>query len=102
MHKHNTTLTCIIKILHNKVSCFNLIPKDVSNIMAGYKKKSLNSLSSIQHLLLQLKTRGFFFAVKVDSTTREIVTLFFAHKDQIELLKKNSDIILLDSTYKIN
>ena len=62
----------------------------------------LNGRSSIEALLDELSTSpDWIFDVKLD-TENHVQCLFFAHKKQVELLRANPDILMMDCTYRIN
>ena len=73
------------------------IRNDRKTIRAGY----LGERSSIEVLLDELSTSEWVFDVRKDSENH-IQYLFFAHKKQIELLRANPDVLLMDCTYRTN
>jgi hypothetical protein len=56
----------------------------------------------IEALLDELSTSSeWIFDVKKDSENR-VQCLFFAHSKQVELLRANPDVLMMDCTYRTN
>ena len=75
--------------------------RDVRNERTAIRAKHLGGRSPIETLLDDLSTSEWIFDVRKDSENH-IECLFFAHKKQIELLRANPDILLMDCTYRTN
>ena len=82
--------------------------RDIHNKRQLNKKQLLGGLSPVQALLNTLnKHRGdnleskYYFAHKEDNSNH-LKYLFFAHLESLKYLQKNSNILLLNYTYKTN
>jgi hypothetical protein len=75
--------------------------QDIRNDIQMAKGKELGQRQPIEALLDDLSTDEWVFDVKKDSENR-IQCLFFAHKRQIQQLRANPDILMIDCTYKTN
>ena len=74
---------------------------DIRNVRKLQRAKYLGSRSPVEALLDDLSTAEWVFDVKKDSDNR-IQYLFFAHQKQVEYLRVNPDVILMDCTYRTN
>jgi hypothetical protein len=58
----------------------------------------LNGRPAIEALLDELATPEWIYDVKLDADNH-VQCLFFAHQKQVEMLRTNPDILLMDCTY---
>lgn len=70
-------------------------------MLTAYCREELNGRTPIQWLIERL-TRPEFFFKEQRSEIGHIQRLFIAPKQHIELLRQSPDIMMLDSTYKLN
>jgi hypothetical protein len=76
--------------------------RDIRNERISATTEFLNGRSPIEALLDELSTSpDWVFDVKYD-TENHVQCLFFAHEKQVELLRANPDILLMDCTYRTN
>ena len=75
--------------------------RDIWNERTGIRTSYLGERSPIEALLDDLSTPEWIFDVRKDSENH-VQYLFFAHKKQIELLRANLDVLLMDCTYRTN
>lgn len=75
--------------------------RDIYNRIATTRRDLREGQSSIHALVDQLHKEGFWCRVRLDSDNR-LTAIFFAHPDSIAYLQRNSDVLLLDCTYKTN
>ena len=82
--------------------------KDIYNERQLNKKQLLGGLTPVQALLKAFNEHGgddielkYHFAYKEDDSNH-LKSLFFTHPEFLKYLQKNSNVLLLDYTYKIN
>ena len=75
--------------------------QDIRNERASAAAEYLNGRSPLEALLDEFSTPEWVFDVKHDTDNR-LECLFFAHKNQVELLHANPDVLLMDCTYRTN
>ncbi|KJZ69936.1 hypothetical protein HIM_10674 [Hirsutella minnesotensis 3608] len=75
--------------------------RDIYNRIAATRRDLREGQSSIEALVDQLYSEGFWCRVKLDSDNR-LTAIFFAHPDSVAYLQCNPDVLLLDCTYKTN
>ncbi|KJZ68365.1 hypothetical protein HIM_12244 [Hirsutella minnesotensis 3608] len=75
--------------------------RDIYNWIAATRRDLREGQSSIQALVNQLNSEGFWCQVKLDSDNR-LTAIFFAHPESVAYLQCNPDVLLLDCTYKTN
>jgi hypothetical protein len=75
--------------------------RDIYNRIAATRRDLREGQSSIQALVDQLYSEGFWCRVKLDPDNR-LTAIFFAHPDSVAYLQCNPDVLLLDCTYKTN
>lgn len=78
-----------------------IAPSDIHNDRKTNRANQLGGRSHIEALLDNLSTSDWIFDLKKDSENH-IQYLFFAHKKQVELLRANPDVLLMDCTYRTN
>ena len=76
--------------------------KDIYNAKQAIRLKNLGPLSPMQFLLRSLKRDNWYFQYRAGERSQEVTHLFFVEKHTVEILKKNSEIMLMDCTYKTN
>lgn len=77
--------------------------RDVYNIKAEARSKALGSLTPIQALMRQLIVDEDWFVRKETApTTERLESLFFVRKSSQKILEHNSEVLILDATYKTN
>lgn len=74
---------------------------DIRSERKAIREKQLSGRSPIEALLDNLSTADWVFAVKKDDDNH-VQNLFFAHQKQIEMLRANPDVLLMDCTYRTN
>jgi hypothetical protein len=74
---------------------------DIRSERKAVREKQLSGRSPIEALLDNLSTSDWVFAVKKDDNNH-VQNLFFAHQKQIEMLRANPDVLLMDCTYRTN
>jgi hypothetical protein len=79
-----------------------VLRKDVYNRRAKLTKRSLGGMSLIQALLFHFEeNKGFICYYHVDEENR-LDRLLWIHRDMLELLKLNSEVLIMDITFKTN
>lgn len=77
--------------------------QDIYNAKKKIKSQRLGRFTATQHLLYSLaNTKKFFARYEVDRETRRLQRLFFVNNDVKEILRKNSEVLVMDCTYKTN
>lgn len=82
-------------------NCF-LKKKDIYNVKQAIRLKNLGPLSPIQYLLRELERDNWYFQFRMQEISHEVTHLFFVEKHTVEILKGNSEVFLMDCTYKTN
>ncbi len=83
----------------------NLIIRNVYNKRAEMRRRELNDRTPIQTLLQSLTTTGKFsshYQIKFKDQNGPLTYLFITHQPHKLLFTLNSEIIIIDSTYKTN
>ena len=76
--------------------------KDIYNVKQAIRRKALGYLSPIQSLLNALEKENWFYKYETTPISKEITHLFFVEKNTVDILKENSEVLLMDCTYKTN
>lgn len=76
--------------------------KDIYNVKQAIRRKNLGPLSPMQFLLRSLEQDNWYFEYRASEISQEVTHLFFVEKHTVEILKENSEILLMDCTYKTN
>jgi hypothetical protein len=76
-------------------------PQDIRNEKHSAQLNFLNGRSSIEALLDNLCSPDWISDVTLDPEDH-VQRLFFAHKKQVELLRANPDVVMMDCTYRTN
>ena len=76
--------------------------KDIYNAKQSIRRKALGPLSPIQYLLEALNDDNWFYKYETTPISRELTHLFFIEKNTADILRKNSEVLLMDCTYKTN
>ena len=79
-----------------------LIPQDIYNAKKHIRKKKLGRYTPTQALLKALHRQRWFVKIKLRKHTYEVKRMFFVDKDVAKILSQNSEILILDCTYKTN
>lgn len=81
----------------------DIMPKDITNLLAAHRREELGGLTPIEWLLKQLKQQpdAFFYREK-RSERGHLQRLFIAPRQHVELLRQSPDTLILDTTYKTN
>ena len=79
-----------------------LIIENIYNAKKTLCRKKLNRYTFIQILLKTLHRRRWFVKIKLRKKINEIKRMFFVDKNVIKIFIKNSNILIVDCTYKIN
>jgi hypothetical protein len=90
---------------------YQVIKCDVQNLMNKYQLDALDGMTPIEALLFHLQSYTisgprrrkdkYFYRAKKDVNSR-LNNLFFAHPASFDLIRDNSNVLLLDCIYKIN
>jgi hypothetical protein len=75
--------------------------EDIRNDRVSTRARELGPRTPIEALLDTISTDEWVFSVKTDSENR-VQYLFFAHQKQVELLRANPDVLMMDCTYRTN
>src|SRR5450755_2955607 len=79
-----------------------VLQKNVYNRRAKLTKRSLGGISPIQALLFHLEeSKDSIYYHHVDEENR-LDRLLWIHKDMLKLLKLNSEVLIMDITFKTN
>jgi hypothetical protein len=76
-------------------------PSDIRNDRIALRASILAGRTPIEALLDELSTQEWVFDVRRDSKNH-VQYLFFAHRKQVERLRTNPDVLLIDCTYRTN
>jgi len=79
-----------------------LTPQDIYNAKKKIRGERLGKYTPTQALLKHLDHDNWFVKVKLRKDTKEIRRLFFINKKSGHILSKNSEILIMDCTYKTN
>ncbi|KUF79174.1 hypothetical protein AM588_10000109 [Phytophthora nicotianae] len=80
----------------------SILAKDVANHKRVDRREALASNTPTELLLKQLSTNKFFFKYKVNPETSRLQYLFWSHPGIKQFYKWNSDVLIMDCTYKTN
>ncbi len=76
--------------------------RDIYNVKQSIRRNILESLTSIQFLLQNLKRDNWYYRYQTTLFAHEVIHLFFVEKYIFELLKNNWKVLLMNCIYKIN
>lgn len=76
--------------------------QDIYNAKKKLRKRRLGRYTPTQCLLRALHRNRWFVKVALHQKTKEIKRLFFVDKEVIDVLYKNSEVLIMDCTYKTN
>ena len=76
--------------------------KNSYNVKQVIRFKNLDFLFFMQFLLRSLKRNNWYFQYRVDERFQKMTHLIFVEKHKVKILKKNSEIMLMNCIYKIN
>ena len=80
---------------------FNLIGKDIDNIIQKERQKQLGGMTPLQWLLKELQDNGY--NPRFETKDGNILSkLMYLHPQAIQLWKDHPDVLLIDCTYKTN
>ncbi|ETP48334.1 hypothetical protein F442_05912 [Phytophthora nicotianae P10297] len=79
-----------------------LLPKDIANAKDSARRRVLASATPIEALFNQLNQEKFFYRYTTYLETQRLKYLLWAHPATASLYKFNSDILVMDCTYKAN
>lgn len=80
---------------------FNLIGKDISNIIQKERQKQLGGMTPLQWLLKELQDNGY--NPRFETKDGNILSkLMYLYPQAIQLWKDHPDVLLMDCTYKTN
>ncbi|ETP05753.1 hypothetical protein F441_17700 [Phytophthora nicotianae CJ01A1] len=80
----------------------SIIDKNISNRKDAERRAALRGDSPTEFLLKQLETNGLFYKVDVNPDNSRLRSLFWSHPDIQDIYGWNSDVLILDCTYKTN
>lgn len=72
---------------------------DIYNHRAEMRRELLNSRLLVQAMLFDAPERFLLFDKHEDLVLKQVA---FFHKDSLQLLRQNNEVIILDATYKVN
>lgn len=87
---------------HNEDSQHQLVPTDIRNLRAEYRRADLDGHSALMALLRDLKERGFWYKYEEEEETHILKYLYICHPKALEVYKTNHEVLLFDCTYKTN
>ena len=90
----------ILAILRKEDKNTTLTAKDIENIVKDIRQSALGGKTPIQWLHDELSSGGYQFRFDVDADGC-IDRFFFCHENNINLYKRNPDILMLDGTYSV-
>ncbi|KUF76678.1 hypothetical protein AM588_10000020 [Phytophthora nicotianae] len=70
--------------------------------MDAERRAALRGDTPTEFLLKQLETNGFFYKVDVNPDNSRLRSMFWSHPDIQDIYGWNSDVLILDCTYKTN
>ena len=76
--------------------------QDVYNAKKKIKHRALGKYTPTQAILRAQQRNNWFVRFQLDPKTRRVKRLFFVNKHIKEILSKNSEVIIMDCTYKTN
>ncbi len=76
--------------------------RDIYNVKQFIRRNILESLTSTQFFLQNLKRNNWYYKYQITFFTHEVIHLFFVEKHIFELLKNNWKILLMNCIYKID
>ncbi|RAW19784.1 hypothetical protein PC110_g23774, partial [Phytophthora cactorum] len=76
--------------------------KDIANHKSEDRRVALADDTSTEILLKELTSHAFFFKYEVHSDTSRLKYLFWFHPDIKQYYKWNSNVLVMDCTYKTN
>ncbi|ETO70060.1 hypothetical protein F444_13428 [Phytophthora nicotianae P1976] len=79
-----------------------IVPKDIANAKDSARCRVLASATPIEALFNQLNQDKFFYRYTTYLETQRLKYLLWAHPATASLYKVNSDILVMDCTYKTN
>ena len=79
-----------------------LIIGDIYNAKKAIRKQKLGRYTPTQALLKVLHHRRWFVKVKLRKQINEVKRMFFVDKNVAKILSQNSEVLIMDCTYKTN
>lgn len=79
-----------------------LLKKNIYNAKQTICRKAFGPLSSIQYLLKAWNDDHWLYKYETTSISKELTRLLFIEKNTVNILKENSEVLLIDYTYKTN
>lgn len=79
-----------------------LVDQDIYNLKRKLRRNRLGIYTPTQALLRALHRDRWLVKVALRKETKEVKKLFFVHKGTTEILSKNSEVLIMDCTYKTN
>ncbi|ETO64653.1 hypothetical protein F444_17863 [Phytophthora nicotianae P1976] len=96
------SLQVVISTIRRADPTSSIIDKDISNRKDAERRAALRGDSPTEFLLKQLETNGHFYKVDVNPDNSRLRSLFWSHPDIQDIYGWNSDVLILDCTYKTN
>ena len=84
----------------NSTSNLAITRQDIRNLQAHIHREDLDGRSPIQALLFELERD--FLTFNNHDTEQRITHLAFFYKESLSLLQQHPEVLILDSTYKVN
>ena len=82
--------------------CSGITLPDVYNAKKKTRRRKLGQYTSTQAILRALTRENWFVRFELDQKTKRVKRLFFVNKNIRDVLSKNSEVIIMDCTYKTN
>ncbi|ETI35930.1 hypothetical protein F443_17826, partial [Phytophthora nicotianae P1569] len=96
------SLQVVISTIRRADPTSSIIDKNISNRKDAERRAALRGDSPTEFLLKQLETNGLFYKVDVNPDNSRLRSLFWSHPDIQDIYGWNSDVLILDCTYKTN
>ncbi|KAG3010165.1 hypothetical protein PC120_g15230 [Phytophthora cactorum] len=80
----------------------SITAKDIANRNGENRRVALADDTPTEMLLKELTSHAFFFKYEVHSDTSRLKYLFWSHPDIKQYYKLNSNVLVMDCTYKTN
>ena len=83
-------------------SSMMLKERDLYNLKARIRKANLKGQRPLPALLLELMEDDDYYSEPLLDENDKLIGLFFCHKSSQDLLRSNSQVLIMDCTYKTN
>lgn len=100
--KAQATFFQILTILRLQNADCILKKRDIYNEKAAICRKTLGPFSSMQFFVQNLDRVNWYLDYQTIIEFHKLTHLFFTEESTVDMLKNNSEVLLMDCTYKIN